>query len=44
MNSVDNVICSIKSNIKSIGKLRSNIDYNQYNSLAYANAILSRIK
>lgn len=43
MNGVDNVIVSIKYNIKTIGKLRSNIDYTQYKSLAYANAILSRI-
>lgn len=43
MNDVDNVIVSIKYNIKTIGKLRSNIDYNQYKSLAYTNAILSRI-
>ena len=43
MNNVDNVIVSIKYNIKTIGKLRSNIDYNQYKSLAYTNAILSRI-
>lgn len=43
MNSVDNVIISIKRNIKSIGKLRSNIDFNQYKSLAYVDAILNRI-
>ena len=44
MNNVDNVISSIKTNIKNIGKLRSNIDFNQYKSLAYANVILSRIR
>lgn len=43
MNNVDDIIVSVKHNIKTIGKLRSNIDYNQYKSLAYGNAILDRV-
>nr|DAU27446.1 MAG TPA: hypothetical protein [Crassvirales sp.] len=46
MNNVDNVnnvIVSIKHNIKTIGKLKNNIDFYQYKSLAYVDAILNRI-
>lgn len=43
MSNVDNVIVSIKHNIKTIGKLRSDIDLYQYKSLAYVDAVLNRI-
>lgn len=43
MNNVDNVIVSIKRNIKAIGKLRKDINYTQYNDLSDINIRLNRI-
>lgn len=43
MNNIDNVISSIKHNIKNIGKLRKDIDFTQYKSLTYVDAVLNRI-